>query len=201
VRVTTALFPGNLVRDGDTDLVLTRTDGTQWNDIALAQKPFRLTDAFAPLLFKQFAGAVLKPLEKPWLDIDIKLGLGAVEVWTQGGYVVKDDDTTAELDLLQLEDYIQGGVELQVVFKGTTLKKILTYALVAEVMYPFATSIETELSGAGLFNTEFRFTLGIKVYKWLAINYALSVLRAPLIVDEWQVVNSLMVSLTANIVK
>jgi len=201
LRVTTPLLPGNYVPQEDQPLLLHYLDGTEVPDVAAGQKRYRLTDSFAPLEFRQFLGALAKPLEKDWLDVDIRLGLGAREVWTKQGFVVKDDDTTPELDLLQLQDFVQGGVELQVLLVGHAFKKLLSYGLNAEVMFPFAHNAETDLKGAELINAEIKAVLGIKVFSWASLNYSLAVVRAPLIVNEWQVVNSLMLSITANIVK
>jgi hypothetical protein len=203
VKFTTALLPGSLVLSEDTAIDRTPDDPTDFYDLARAQKAYRLTDAFSPALFKQFLGGMLKPHEKKWLDVDIKLGLGGVEVWTQNGYVVKDDKATAGvLELKQLLDYQQVGAEIQLAVTGVAFDKLLTYGLHAEVMYPFYTSIDTgDLKGVDLFNVEFKAMVGIKLWKWLSLNYALSVLRIPLILEEWQVTNTLLLTVKANIVK
>lgn len=202
LRLSTALLPGDLVRDADTNLAITRLDGAVDNDVATGQRPYQLTKSFAPLLFKQFAGGLAKPLDKPWLAIDIRLGLGAMEVWVRDGLVVDDNKDTADLlELKELQDFVQAGAELQLEMKGKAAKDVLSYGLAAEVMYPFAQNVKTDLTGAELINTEVRFTLGIKLFKWASLDYSLSVLRVPLIVDKWQVVNNLMLSITANIVK
>jgi len=203
LKMTTSLLPGSLILAEDTAIDKTPGDPTDLFDLAPAQKAYKLTAAFAPLLFKQFVGGILKPFTKKWMDIDIRLGLGGVEVWTQDGYVINDDETTTGiLELKQLQDYQQAGVELQVNLTGTAFKKVLTYGLHAEVMYPFVTSIDTgALKGADLFNTEFKVTVGIKLWKWFSLNYALAALRIPLIQEDWQVTNTLLLTVKANIVK
>jgi len=203
VKLTTPLLPGSLIVTEDTAIDRTPDDPTDFYDLAEAQKAFGLTDAFAPLLFKQFVGGLLKPFERKWMNIDIRLGLGGVEVWTQKGYVLDDnEDTEGILELKQLRDYQQAGVELQVSVTGVAFDKILTYGVHAEVMYPFVTSIDTgDLGGADLFNTEFKVVLGIKLWKWVSLNYALAVLRVPLIQEDWQVTNTLLLTVKANVVK
>lgn len=202
IRLQSALLPGSVVRDTDIAVSVKELDGTFLDTNITAQKAFRLTGPFSPLFFKQFAGALAKPLMRPWMNIDIKLGIGAVEVWTTEGLVVTDDAATADvLEMSRLQDYVQGGVELQIGINGVLANKLLTYGFYAEVMYPFAHNAETDLEGAELLNTEFRFTLGIKLFSWASLNYSLNVLRVPLIVDKWQVTNNLMLSITANLVK
>lgn len=202
IRLQSALLPGSVVRDTDIAVSIKELDGTFVDTNVTAQKAFRLTGPFSPLFFKQFAGALAKPLMRPWMNIDIKLGIGAVEVWTTDGLAVTDDAATADLiEMSRLQDYIQGGVELQVGINGVLANKLLTYGFYAEVMYPFAHNAETDLEGAELINSELRFTLGIKLWSWASLSYSLNVLRVPLIVDKWQVTNNLMLSITANLVK
>lgn len=202
IRLQSALLPGSVVRDTDIAVSVKELDGTFLDTNITAQKAFRLTGPFSPLFLKQFAGGLAKPLMRPWMNIDIKLGIGAVEVWTTDGLAVTDDAATADiLEMSRMQDYIQGGVELQVGVTGVLANKLLTYGFYAEVMYPFAHNAETDLEGAELINTDFRFTLGIKLFTWASLNYSLNVLRVPLIVDKWQVTNTLMLSITANLVK
>ena len=47
----------------------------------------------------------------------------------------------------------------------------------------------------------FKATLGIKLWKWVSLNYALAVLRIPLIQEDWQVTNTLLLTVKANLVK
>jgi hypothetical protein len=202
LRLQSALLPGAVVRDTDIAVSIKELDGTFTPSNITAQKAYRLTGPFAPLFFKQFAGALAKPLMRPWMNIDFKLGIGAVEVWTRDGVAAADDAATADvLEMNRLQDYVQAGVEAQLGITGVFANKILNYGIYAEVMYPFAHNAETDLEGAELINTEFRFTLGIKLFSWASLNYSLSVLRVPLIVDKWQVTNNLMLSITANLVK
>lgn len=203
VKLTTALLPGSLIVTEDTAIDRTPDDPTDFYDLALAQKAFRLTDAFAPLLFKQFVGGLVKPFTRKWMNIDVRLGIGGVEVWTQDCYVLDDnEDTEGILELKQLQDYQQAGVELQLSVTGVAFDKILTYGVHAEIMYPFVTSIDTgDLKGADLFNTEFKVLLGIKLWKWVSLSYALAILRIPMILDDWQVTNTLLLTVKANIVK
>ncbi len=203
VKLTTALLPGSLVLTEDTAIDRTPDDPTDFYDLAQAQKAYRLTNAFSPALFKQFVGGLVKPYEKKWLNVDIRLGLGGVEVWTREGYILKDNkDTAGVLELKQLRDYQQVGAELQLALTGVAFDKIVTYGLHAEVMFPFYTTIDTgDLTGADLFNIEFKAMVGIKLWKWLSLNYALAVLRVPLIQEDWQVTNTLLLTVKANIVK
>ncbi len=198
IGLTTPLFSGNLIKDADQALDLDG-DGTA-DATAQAQKPYRLTRPFSPLMFRQFAGLTAKPLTKPWLTLETRLGTGATEVWTRSGYVVADDDSTANLlELNPLENYVQGGVEVLVLAEGHLAGKLLTYGFKADVVFPYATSVETDLKGLELTTVDLSVKIAINLAKWAALTYSLSVVRYPLIVDKWQVANNLMLSLTASV--
>jgi hypothetical protein len=200
VRLTTPLFAGNFVPEEDTTVSIELTDGTVVQDTAEAQKYYRLTKPVAPLIFRQFIGAAFLPLEKDYLRLDIKVGTGAMEVWTRSSLVQDDNEDTADvLELRQLEDFVQGGVELHLAANGVIVKDVLSYTLKAGLMYPYVTSIDTDLSGIDLLNAEINFKLNIKLAKWASLNYALAMLRVPLIQPEWQITNNIMLSLTANL--
>ena len=196
--LTTPLFPGNLVQASDTALDL-NGDGTA-DASALANKPYEITKPFAPFMFKQFAGLAAKPLSKSWLGLEVRLGTGATEVWTRGGYVVDDDDSTKDLlELSPMQDYVQGGVELIVSAEGKLAGKLFSYGLKLDVVLPFATNADTDKSLPELTTMDLGVNMAIHVAKWAALTYSLSVLRYPLIVDGWQIASNLMLSLTASV--
>lgn len=200
LRVTTPLFSGNLVPENDTNLQLTDNDENITSDIAYGQKYYRLTKPFSPMLFRQFVGAIFMPLKKSWMKLDVRVGPGAMQGWTWSGWVVDDDaDTEDILEIRQLEDFVQIGSEVQLQAVGVIVKDTLSYTLRAGAMYPFYTSRDTDLKGIDLMNVEFAFDLAITLSKWAALNYSLSAMRVPMLVDKWQVSNSLMFSLTANL--
>ena len=202
LRLTMPLMEGNFVPENDTNLELTDKDGNVTNAVAFGQQPYRLNKGFSPLVFRQLLGALFLPFTRPYLSIAARIGPTAWEVFTREGYLKNDNKDTADLlELKQLEDHVQIGGEIQVALQGVVLDKILNYALRAEVMYPFYTSVDTDLDKAEMFNVEIAFNLGIKLWKWASIKYVLSVIRQPMILDEWQVINNLMLSVTASWVK
>ncbi len=200
VGLTTPLFAGNLIQAKDTALDLDG-DGTA-DATAQANKPYELTKPFSPLLFKQFAGVSAKPLQKPWLKLEVRLGTGAVEVWTRSGYVTADDKATKDLlELSPLQDYVQVGVELILSAEGKLADKLFSYGVKLDVVLPYATNADTDKSLPELTTVDLGVKLGIHLAKWAALTYSLSVLRYPLIVDGWQIASNLMLSLTASVGK
>lgn len=211
LKLDTALLAGYLVRDADTDLKVLKADGTALGaGKALKNQPFLMTNGFAPLMIKESFGLSIVPYEKPSTRVDIKVGLGAIEAFVSAnpdlanlsGMIVADDDKTPELDVKLLQNYIQLGAELQLVVAGKIFGDVVGYTFLAEVMYPFVNQLEvgSDLKGIELLNIDVSLKLAVKLSKWASLNYSLSMVKAPLIVNEWQIVNSLLLTITASII-
>lgn len=204
LRLETPLLPGNLVR-ADAGTVQIKEVGAA-DYVSYADKPtlnaqesLQLTNAFAPLMFKQSLGLDFLPYEKKAFRINLKAGVGALQAFTQSGLRV---DSIAEniIKLGRLQDYVQIGAEARLNINGRLWKKLLTYSLSTGVMLPFYSSVTNDKSIPELINFDMAFKLGLQVFKWLAINYSLTVVHAPLIVPEkFQITNNLVVALTWDI--
>ncbi len=197
-RFQTALLPGYLVRGEDARVRLLDVDGGASSVGIAAQENYPLTSAFEPFVMRQSAGAFARPYDTKTLKLLITGGLGAQEVITQGGRAVTDDDTTPAIEVTELSDSQQLGVEVEIDVGGAYDER-LTWGANANVLYPFVTSAETDLEGAELTNVELGLRMGYKLAKWASLDYVLSAKRLPLIVDVWQVQNSLLLSAAFNL--
>lgn len=197
LQLVAPMAPGDLVAAQDTDLIYIERDGTQRSGIAPKDQRVRLTWAFSPLIFKQLLGATARPHKSEIVQLDVRLALAGQEVWANG-YTIADDKATPALELTALRNYQQMGLQLEADLGGK-IKKNLVYAFHMELMYPFVTSIHSDLSGFDLLNTVITFKLGLKIAKWASLEYVFGAKRLPLIVNQWQVTNNLVLSLVANI--
>jgi hypothetical protein len=197
LQLIAPLFPGNLVYAEDTPLIKNELDGTTRQALARANEPYEINPAFSPLTFKQILGIGAKPSEDPMASLDLKISFVGQEIWAQG-YTINDDADTDEIDLDELQNYQQLGPQIEIALAGK-LKKKLTYGFAAEFMFPVYTSVDTELSGFNLLNADISFKVGVEITKWASLNYQFSAKRTPLILDEWQILNNLVFSLTANV--
>ncbi|HAA55131.1 MAG TPA: hypothetical protein DCE42_10250, partial [Myxococcales bacterium] len=77
--------------------------------------------------------------------------------------------------------------------------KVLNYALKAGAMLPLYSSVTNNLTTLELLNFDVQFTVGLKLNKWLSINYKLGLVQAPLIQPLLQVTNNLILSLSTSI--
>jgi hypothetical protein len=165
-----------------------------------ANRQISLTGAFAPLTLKEAAGVFAMPVNRTEAKLDIRVGFGAWETFVRGGYTVEDNASSADiLELRQLQDAVQIGPELGIGLTGT-VRQILTYGLNAQFMQPVYNNTDTKLKGVDLLNMEFGALLGVKVAEWMSIDYSFSAVKQPLLVDRWQIINGLLVSLTFNVV-
>jgi len=102
-------------------------------------------------------------------------------------------------EVVELQDFKQVGLQIEVELGGKVAPQ-LSYAFRLELMLPFYTDIDTgKLGGFDLMNADLTFKLGLKLSSWASLDYLFSAKRMPLIVNQWQVVNNLVLSITANI--
>jgi hypothetical protein len=144
---------------------------------------------------REGAGLFAKPIEKPAFTADVRLGFGAWETRVRDGFAVKGV-TDGYLELQQMEDSAEIGAELQIKLSGKH-KELITYGARAEFMYPFWDNSTSGLEGGDLLNMEFELLFGVKLAKWISLDYAFKAQKFPLIIDEWQISNNLLLTLTA----
>jgi hypothetical protein len=130
------------------------------------------------------------------VKFDARLGFGAWETFVRDGYFVEDNADTADLlELRQMQDSVQIGPELGMILSGAA-KEILTYRASALFMQPVYVrqDIDTKIEGIDRMNMEFEVGLGVKITKYMAVNYTFKAYRQPLIIDDWQIQNNLLFS-------
>jgi hypothetical protein len=158
-------------------------------------KQIELTGAFSPLLLRQSLGAFALPVDKPQIRVDIRAGLGVWETFVHDGYAVADNSATADLfELRQMRDTAQLGPEAGIIASGA-LGSMINYGLGFLFMYPVWNNADTDLKGADLINLEFEAKIGIKPVSWASIDYSFSAIKRPLVVDDWQMQNNLLLSI------
>lgn len=212
-RFQTQLFPGALVFGEDTAVQFRdakgvpiptlnpdqAVDGSQVTTVT-GQQRVNITQAFEPFTMRQSVGAFARAVEEKTVKVTFTLGLGAQEVFVSGdgGFAVTDDDATPQIELTRLQDSIQVGIEVGMDAAGT-LGEQVTWALSVNTMQPFFVDAETDLEGLDLLNVETIGKIGVKLAKWVSLDYVLTARKIPLIVDEWQIQNSVLLSTAFNL--
>lgn len=212
-RFQTQLFPGALVFGEDTNLQFRDPKGTPIDTLnpnqtadgaqvrsLTGQERVTITQAFEPFTMRQSMGAFARAVEEKTVQVTFTLGLGAQEVFVSGdgGFAVTDDDATGQIELTRLQDSVQLGVEVGMEAAGTAGEQV-TWALTVNTMQPFFVDAETDLEGLDLLNVETIGKVGVKLAKWVSLDYVLTARKIPLIVDEWQIQNSVLLSTAFNL--
>lgn len=153
-----------------------------------------LTDAFMPMRLKESAGGFIQPVATDPYSFEFRLGAGARETFAEGQRAVDDDDETAEIEVKELDDVLQFGVEAVAEFWGALYTKRLTYKVGAEAMIPLANNQadDDDRNALDLTNVEFRANLSVKLVEWASLDYQLKALREPQLVEDFQVQNNLL---------
>lgn len=212
-RMQTQLFSGALVFGEDTNVQFRdpkgapidtlnpnqTADGLQVRTLA-GQERLTITQAFEPLTLRQSLGAFARAVEEKTVKVTFTVGLGAQEVFVRGdgGFAVTDDDATGQIELTRLQDSVQVGVEVGMEASGTAGEQV-TWALLVNTMQPFYNNAETNLEGFDLLNVETIGKVGVKLAKWVSLDYVLTARKIPLIVDDWQIQNSVLLSTAFNL--
>lgn len=194
----TSLLPGRDVRDGDPAYAILEPDGT-----LTPKGDGHLTDSLLPLRLKQSVGAFAKPLTQTPLTLEIRVGLGARQVFADDQFVLDpdDDDSDGVIQVKRLESYQQVGLEGSVLLNGKFSDGKISYKLLAEVMAPFANSdtATTDKSGFELTNLEFGAGLSVKIVSWASLDYEFKAIREPQILDTFQIQNNLLLSINYSL--
>jgi len=221
VRIKTSMLPSYAIYAEDKNILRLRVaedytvapDGSiadgDFNPIGIANprvetvtagNEIDLTSAFAPTTLRQGGGWFFIPMDKKEIKIDARVGLGVWETFTRDGYSVKDnEDTETVLELQQMQDYVQLGPEASLALNGV-LEKMVTYFFGALAMYPAWHNADTDLEGIELTNVEFDFLLGIALWEYVSLDYAFKAYYQPLLVEDWQLQNGLLLSVNFNLV-
>jgi hypothetical protein len=180
-----------------------RAQATQWHITYLDGTTLdrwgynlRLTDGFQPLTIKESAGFFAKPWDAPECALEFRAGFGGMHGIADGQKAVKDDGGTPAVEVLELQSFDQGGVELGVTLWGEVFDKKVVYKLSAEFMLPVIYSLpDGDNRGTGdLTNIDIGATLSFKLLSWMSLDYVFKAMRQPQMVDAFQIQNSLLLT-------
>jgi hypothetical protein len=194
LQLETSLFKGiNLqpsevtyeTRTPEGDLVETRQSDRQ-----------ELTDSFRPLKFKESVGAFARPVSSKVFDVELRLGIGSQQIFADGGLALADNEDTTPIEIVQLEDSVQAGGEFVTTIGGAIFGKRLTYNTGLEVLVPFYNSggQQDNRGPIDLANIEVYARASLKVVEWASLDYEFRAVRQPLLLDEFQIQNNLLLT-------
>ncbi len=194
----TTMFPGMDIRPAPVNYVVSNLDGTTTEYLG---RRLALTDPFKPSTFKEGIGAFVQPLNSERIKLEARAGIGAQETLAAGNLAVNDDAATAAVEVKELDDFYQIGAEAIANAWGFIDEtKRVSYTVGVGVLIPFATSdlpAGDDRGLAELTNFEGIVGLNVKLFDWASLGYKLTVIREPMLIDEWQVSNNLLLTIGA----
>ncbi len=195
--ISTAGFAGY---DTQPAIITYRRINLNGTEEVFESKRIKLTDSFLPLKFRESAGVIASPINTDALSWDIKAGVGFRQVQADDQYVIQDDDTTPEKEIVEIESFEKAGYELGTEVSGSLEDKKVTYSLKANVLFPFYESFDDE--GKTTFDKRVVDVTGkasFHLLSWASADYLLTVTRDPGITEKAQVSQSVLFSLNKTI--
>lgn len=159
-------------------------------------KSMKLVSSLQPMILKETTGLFYKPISKKEINFQLNAGAGAIQTIADGGYIVKNDDATPEIDLMALKSYNELGSSIYMDLNGTIkTMSVIDYKATLELMTPFLNDDPQKRGAVELTNIDFNLTLSSKITSWLSLNYELKIVKRPQLLDKYQIQNTLMISL------
>ncbi|PIE20315.1 MAG: hypothetical protein CSA66_00760 [Proteobacteria bacterium] len=194
-KMETAIFEGFDVRGADTTYVLAG------DTLATSVRRIKLTDAFQPLVLKESIGVFYRPIAEDFLGINLRAGFGAHETFAAGALVVDDSADTAELELRELEDFVQAGAVIGLEAKGELEDGRVSYSAHGEVMFPLINDDAEDRSVMDLTNYDFGVKIAFKLFEWASLDYEFKAYLQPQVSEDWQVQNNLLLTLSYTLIE
>ena len=183
----TSMFVG---RDLRTNLVQYQfPDGTLTNE----QTELRLTDPFSPITLLQSIGAFVNPVREKYFDLDIRFGVGAREVFADGQLGILDlDDTAGIVEVINLFDYVQAGLEFIVMARGQLSGDKVQYFTGAEFLLPVFRSgtLDDGRNAVELLEKRIRLGVAYQIASWATLLYEIRLVHQPQLVENYQIQNN-----------
>ncbi len=197
VGLTTQMFSATDIQAAPVDYEVQNLDGTTSN---FTGRRLALTEAFQPLTLRESLGAFWQPVRISRISLETRAGIGALETFASG-LAVSDNADTPLVEVTELGDSFAVGAEGVLNMWGFfDDEKRLSYTAGIGVLVPFVTSAlpaGDERGIAELVVLETNVGLNAKLFDWASVSYRFNVTRQPLLLDEFQISNSVLLTIGA----
>ncbi len=195
----TVLFEGTDNRPNDVDYQVTHKDGTVVDTI---NDHLKLSSNFLPLTLKEGVGLFARPISEQAVEVEFRLGIGSRQVIAKNQLNFTGVDAGKGkngLDLVHIAEagnYEQVGAEAGFIVQGAGYDKKILYSAWVEAMLPFWRTKDTgdDRSDIHMTNLEFGAKLSFKLVDWCSIDYLFKTVRQPQLTEDFQILNSLLVT-------
>jgi hypothetical protein len=198
-NLATSAFDTTVVTAEPETYAIARLDGTV--DTRTATE-LHLADSLEPLTLSESIGLFAEPVRRDALTWKLRIGAGARETFAHGVLAGKDDDATADvIEIIELDDVFQAGLEAFTGVEGKIGEGRLTYFAGASALMPFLNNDEQDRSAFDLLRWGVKAGLSMGVTEWMGLNYSLDLLNDPQLLDEVQIQNNLLVTFQYTLIE
>ncbi len=192
--IETTPLGSSLDHSAPTRHVILRPDGAR--DVVISRS-LELTAPGAPLRVKQEAGVVLLPVDVDPVRVAIHTGAAGRETFADGQLAMSDDPTTTALEIEELESAARAGIGGGLEVGGIVRSARIHYRIRADLMTPLAYPARpsNERGALNFTDVDLRADISVRVASWASIDYAFQALREPLVLNDYRVRSSLVVSI------
>lgn len=189
----TTLFTTNNVTSEPRDYVVTSPDGSQ--ETFTGFERFELGGPLQPTSISETAGLFVKPVRETPFTLTLRGGIGARETLAQGVRAVDDNPDTDPIEVTDLRNVYQAGLEAFVGAKGELPERHISYRLGASGLLPILNNDAEDRGPVELFRYGLTGQVSFDALEWLSINYNMRILRDPQLIERTQVQNNVLLSL------
>ena len=198
-EASTPLFKGEDVHPDMRFYRATNADGTieTYHDTST-----RLTDPLRPLTTREALGFFNRPISTDRFHLELRLGAAGQQIKARGSYVVKGPSSDGYLDIAELKDVSQTGLEAAVALRGK-INDRSSYEAGLDSLTPFINNKPAgdDRSPWGLTNVEGYVKLNSKVTEWASFSYDYKLKIEPQLVNRAQQIHMVVIGLNYPVAK
>lgn len=193
-----SVLPTDDVRATAVDYQITRLNGMIEN--RLAQRKLTLASPFSPLTLTESIGLIAKPVDTEPALITVRVGGGGRETIASGVFINKDVPGTPQIDIIETDNVIQGGIEAAAGIAGKFKEQRLSYAADFGLLIPLANNDAKKRSATDLMRIGFAAAVNFSMFDWLGLTYQLRLLNDPQLVEGFQVQNNFFLTFKYDVI-
>lgn len=196
-EVSAPVFKGENVQAEAKNYRVNSADGTSR---VVNGTSIRLTDGFKPMNTKESVGGFWKAIDREMTKLEFRVGAAALQIDASGQYAVGATNAAGEIEVTELRDVNQAGLEAAVSFKGKVDEKT-SYEVGVETLTPF---INNKVAGddrdaVKLTNVTGVAKLNSNITSWASFGYSYNMKLEPQLLERAQQTHMLVLSASYNL--
>jgi hypothetical protein len=198
LAVDTALLSSYDVRAEKNSYLITDDDGTTRRETT---DRLRLTTPFSPAVFKESFGGFIQARRSQILTLEFRLGLGTRQSFAANQYALDDKEDTAEIEVIELRDEKEAGVEFTTTALGSSNDEKISYKITYEVMVPYFSSVEKKAKASPWEKRSYEASATVSYHfvEWASLDYTTKLIRQPLVQKETQFSQAFLASINYSV--